>query len=418
MKKIIIINHYGITPDLPGATKHYDMAKHFANKFEYAVEFWMCGYNHHTGEHDKNLKGLRLQSIEQIEKFDVVRIKSTPYRKSSLARQINISIFDILTAIKILFSKDVEAVVLSVPPISIFNILATKIKKIKLIADVEDLWPLFLTEMGMNNKVATKYMTVCADYLYKVSDGVAAVSEGMVNYVKNRADRNENSVWLAPLGVNIKEYTEKKIDIKLIKDSVWKEDFKIMYVGAHGKANDLSSVLDTVKIINSYNSEFNYKNKKISFIFIGDGDQKSELIKLKDKYGLDNVYFENAVPGNQVADYLLHADLCLTNLKKIESFKLVRPNKLFQYMALKKPIVSGIWGEAKSIIESANSGKYIDFSYPELAARSLIQFINSDDELDEYGNNGRKYVEEYGNRDMIFEDFYTKITEIVENKSR
>src|SRR5690554_6251696 len=109
MKKIIIINHYGITPDLPGATKHYDMAKHFSNKTEYAVEFWMCGYNHHTGEHHKNLKGFKIQSKERIENFDVVRIKSTPYRKSSLARQINISIFDILTAIKIFLSKDVQA---------------------------------------------------------------------------------------------------------------------------------------------------------------------------------------------------------------------------------------------------------------------------------------------------------------------
>lgn len=415
MKKIIIINHYGITPDLPGATKHYDMAKHFANKSEYAVEFWMCGYNHHTSEHHKNLKGFKIESTERIENFDVVRIKSTPYRKSSLARQINISIFDILTAIKILFSKDIQAVVLSVPPISIFNILATKMKKIKLIADVEDLWPLFLTEMGMDNKVATKYMTVCADYLYKVSDGIAAVSDGMLNYVKNRADRKEESVWLAPLGVNIKEYTGKKIDIELIKDSVWKADFKIMYVGAHGKANDLSSVLETIKIINSYSSEFGYKKKKISFIFIGDGDQKNELIKLKEKYKLDNVYYENAVPGNLVADYLLHADICLTNLKKIESFKLVRPNKLFQYMALKKPIVSGIWGEAKTIVESANSGKYIDFSAPELAADSLMKFINSD-EFDEYGNNGRKYVEAYGDRDIIFEDFYNKIIMIVENK--
>jgi len=414
MKKIIIINHYGITPDLPGATKHYDMAKHFSNKTEYAVEFWMCGYNHHTGEHHKNLKGFKIQSKERIENFDVVRIKSTPYRKSSLARQINISIFDILTAIKIFFSKDVQAVVLSVPPISIFNTLATKMKKIKLIADVEDLWPLFLTEMGMNNKVASKYMTVCADYLYKVSDGIAAVSEGMLNYVKNRSDRKEDSAWLAPLGVNIKEYSGKKTNIEVVKDSVWKEDFKIMYVGAHGKANDLSSILETVKIMNSYNGELTCKRKKISFIFIGDGDQRTELVKLKEKYKLNNVYFEKAIPGNQVADYLLHADICLTNLKKIESFKLVRPNKLFQYMALKKPIVSGIWGEAKNIVEGANSGKYIDFTVPEVAAEALIKFISSDN-LIEYGNNGRSYVEKHGNRDMIFEDYYNKIVKIIKS---
>lgn len=414
MKKIVIINHYGITPDLPGATKHYDMAKFFSEKESHEVEFWMCGYNHHTGTNHKNLKGFKIQSIEKKSNLNIFRIKSTPYRKSSIMRQLNIMFFDLITAIKILFSKNIDVVILSVPPVSILNVLATKIRKMKLITDVEDLWPLFLIDMGMKNKVAIKYMEMCSNYTYNSSDGIAAVSEGMMKYVQKKINQNNKTVWLSPLGVNIKEYFYKNKNEILISDKVWKKDFKVMYVGAHGRANDLYSVLKTVGEFNALNKKSNYE-RKVSFIFIGDGDQKTNLIRFSEEMNLQNVYFEEAIPGNLVPDYLMHADVCLTNLKKIESFKLVRPNKLFQYMALGKPIISGIWGEAKSILEEANSGMYVDFTQYNITAQKLRELFNNQSQLNEYGKNGKVYIEKYGNRDLIFEEFYNELIKVIED---
>lgn len=411
MKKIVIINHYGITPDLPGATKHYDMAKYFSAQKTHVIDFWMCGYNHHTGKHHSKLKGLKIQSIDREENLNIVRIKSTPYRKSSVMRQLNIVFFDVITAFKILLSKNIEAVVLSVPPISIFNVWATKLKKIKLITDVEDLWPLFLIEMGMNNKSVIKYMEFCANYTYKASDGIAAVSQGMLEYTQERINVEKCMSWLSPLGVKIDEYANKVKNPKLIFEKSWKDDFKVMYVGAHGRANDLYSVLGTIKEFNEFTREI--EGKKVSFIFVGDGDQKKNLIDFSRNLRLKNVYFEDAIPGKLVPDYLVHADVCLTNLKKIESFKLVRPNKLFQYMALSKPIICGIWGEAKEIIENANSGIYIDFTSSKDAAIKMSELLSNKEKLSSFRNNGKKYVDEYGNRQSIFKKFYFNILNIL-----
>ncbi len=415
MGKIIIINHYGITPDLPGATKHYDMAKYVSKKERHKVEFWMCGYNHHTGKNHYKLKGLRLQASDEESNLKIVRLKSSPYRKSAILRQLNITLFDLLTALKVLFSKNVEAIILSVPPVSIFNVLAIKFRKIKLVTDVEDLWPLFLVEMGLNNQFAINYMETCSNYTYKVSDGIAAVSDGMVNFVKDKVDSKNKEIWLSPLGVNTKNYFNKVKNKSLIEGKPWENDFIIMYVGAHGRANDLSSVLQTIQEFNKFQINTN-DGREISFVFIGDGDQKQNLIELSKNLGLGNVYFENAIPSNLVPDYLIHADVCLTNLKKIDSFKLVRPNKIFQYMALSKPIVSGIWGESKTIIEKANSGVYVDFTNYVEAARRIMQLINNKEKLFQYGANGKKYIEKYGNRDIIFETLYTKLIKIIKRE--
>ena len=145
--KIIIINHYGITPDMPGATKHYDLASYFACKAEYDIEFWMCGYNHATGKYAEGLSGLHLQHTYRENGVKIVKVKSVPDWKNLIMRQFNIMIFDFITGIKILFSHDIKCIILSMPPITFFAGDAAYIRKIKMVADVEDLWPLFMKGM-------------------------------------------------------------------------------------------------------------------------------------------------------------------------------------------------------------------------------------------------------------------------------
>lgn len=407
MRRIIIINHYGVTPDLPGSTKHYDMAKAFAEKGTHKVEFWMCGYNHKMGKNHPQLKGFKFQATEKDQSIGIVRIKSSPYRSSLTLRQLNIVMFDIITAFKILFSRDIETVVLNVPPISIFNVLAIRKKKIKLITDVEDLWPLFLIEMGMTNRIVIKYMELCSNYTYRASNKIAAVSKGMLDFVRDKVQRDKE-MWISPLGVNTEEYFNKQNNPNLIKGKEWAKDFKIMYLGALGKANDINSVLNTIKKINDRVSN-SMNTKNVSFIFIGDGEQKDSIVEYSQKLDLRNVYFEDAVPGKLVPDYLSHADVCLTNLKKIESFKRVRPNKLFQYMALEKPIISGIWGEFQSIIEEVGTGIYVDFTNSEEASEEIYNLINDEVRLKEMSLNGKKYIEQQGDRTKIFEEFYNRL---------
>src|SRR5699024_3983570 len=169
-----------------------------------------------TGKNHESLTKFKLQNSEITDNLKTVRIKSTPYRKSSIARQLNIMIFDLITAFKILFSKNIEIIVLSVPPVSIFNTIAIKLKQIKLVADVEDLWPLFLEDLGLKNRLAIKYMNWASDILYKYSDGVAAVSKGMLDFVNTRVRRAKDTTWLAPLGVNLEEYENIVYNEKLL----------------------------------------------------------------------------------------------------------------------------------------------------------------------------------------------------------
>lgn len=408
MKKIIIINHYGITPDMPGATRHYDLAQYFMKKNLYLVEFWMCGYNHHIGKHIKQLKR-KIEYSYNDNGVKIVKIKSIPYRNNLIMRQLNIMCFDFITAIKLLLKKDIGIVVLSTPPITFFSAWVCKKRKIKLLVDVEDLWPLFLNDMGMKNILANFYMEKVANYLYNSSSAIEAVSEGMLDFVKKKCKNKDKIMWLSPLGVNTNLYEDETKNDYIAK-YIWKDDIKIMYIGAHGKANDIESVLKTIKIFNKkYLGKF---EKQVSFIFIGNGENKNKLINLKKNFRLENVFFEDAIASSDVPHVLKNADICLTNLLKIESFKLVRPNKIFQYMAAGKPIICGIWGEAKRIIEESSSGIYVDFTNYRVAAKEIYTFITKYD-LKDMGVKGYNYISTHGEREVIFEEFFDNLEKIM-----
>ena len=406
--KIVIINHYGITPDMPGATKHYDLAKYFADKDEYNIEFWMCGYNHVTGIYTDGLKGFRLQHKYKENGIKIVKIKSVPDWRGLFMRQLNIMVFDFISGIKLLFSRNIKCVILSMPPITFFATDAMLIRKIKMIADVEDLWPLFMADMGMKNRLAARYMEHFANHSYNASTAFEAVSNGMLGYVKGKIKNKSKKSWLAPLGVNL-ELTSGVVDKGKIAKYFWKNDFVVMYAGAHGRANDLESVLYSIKQFDKKYFKINGKN--IAFVFIGNGDNKQTLVNMSHEMGLKNVYFEDAVSSSEIPGILMNADVCLTNLRKIESFKLVRPNKIFQYMAAKKPILCGIWGEAAEVVKEARAGIYVDFTN-EKAADQMYEFMSRSDLL-QMGDRGYRYVSEYGNREIIFEEFYKNVREII-----
>lgn len=409
--KIAVINFFGTTPDVPGATKHYELSCFFQNKKNMQVEFWMNGVNYAT---DRPVSGINSKKIccykTENSGLLLVYFKGIRHRNKKVFRELGMLLFSLLTAGKLLFSKDIDAVILSMPPVTNLVAVVAHIKKIVLIADVEDLWPLFLEESGIKNKAILKYYDIQAKSIYKNADGIDAVSNGMLSYVQGIIDCSKKHCWLAPLGVNLEVYDSIKIKADLSQYK-WINDFKIMYIGAHGLANDISSVM---KVASKFEN-ITIDGKKVSFVFIGDGNYKHVLLKQLKEQNLNNFYFEDAISSNLVPYYLSQADVCLTNLRRLECFKLVRPNKLFQYMAAKKPIICGIWGEAADIILEAKCGINVDFTNIEDAVNNINRFIHRND-LKELGMRGNLYIRKNGNRSLIYEEFYRRTIEIIKNK--
>ena len=84
--------------------------------------------------------------------------------------------------------------------------------------------------------------------------------------------------------------------------------------------------------------------------------EKKELIEFKENNKLDNVIFLDNMPRNEIIDYWALIDISLIILKKREVFRTVIPSKIFESIAMHKPIILGVEGDAKEIVEKNKIG--------------------------------------------------------------
>jgi len=121
------------------------------------------------------------------------------------------------------------------------------------------------------------------------------------------------------------------------------------YIGTHGMAHGLSFILNSLPKLQE-------SLLQTHFLFIGEGAEKENLLKQTKDLKLTNVTFLPFIPKHEVVRYLSLMDVALVNLKRSDTFKTVIPSKIFEAAALQKPILLGLEGETKGIIESFNAG--------------------------------------------------------------
>ena len=163
---------------------------------------------------------------------------------------------------------------------------------------------------------------------------------------------------------------------------------KIMYTGNLGTAQDFKTLCNVI---------IQNKNKKIQWIFVGEGRFKVKMEKLLFKQiKEEKVIFIPQQKLENIPTLVDKADFLYLSLNDSKLFTLTVPAKLQAYMAMGKPILAMIEGEGASIIEQAKCGFY---SPPGdiIALNELIKkgFNTSSEERKKLGNKGKDFYKKY-----------------------
>lgn len=128
----------------------------------------------------------------------------------------------------------------------------------------------------------------------------------------------------------------------------------------------------------------------LRFMFVGDGVKRDEL--LEQASGLTNVTFVENQPVRRVISFLQAADALLVNLSEQPGFETTIPSKLFHAMAVERPVVAGVQGDAKDIVEASGCG----ITYSPSQVDGLVTAIQTLKEnpavAEQMGRNGREAV--------------------------
>lgn len=229
--------------------------------------------------------------------------------------------------------------------ITLSPILYKRIKKVKMILWDLDMWPDTLVALGLvTNKKVELFLERKMTWIYRQYDLILLGSKGFFKKANDRVGSSKIEYfpnWAEKVFQDITSFSEDSE----FPDS---QDFKLVYAGNLGEAQDLQNVFKAIQLLKSH---------PITWIFIGDGRFKGQLFDLLSSSNLlKKVVFLGNHPLEKMPYFFSKSDAMFLSLKKSDIFELTVPAKLQAYMAAGKPIVGMLSGEAKVIIEEAGCG--------------------------------------------------------------
>ncbi|MDG1462413.1 MAG: glycosyltransferase, partial [Gammaproteobacteria bacterium] len=131
----------------------------------------------------------------------------------------------------------------------------------------------------------------------------------------------------------------------------------------------------------------------IVFLMVGDGAEKEKLIRMREAQGIENVVMLDQQPKDAMPSIWAVTDVSLVLLKKADLFKTVLPSKIVESMAMKRPIILGVQGEAQAMVEKAAAGICIEPENATELAAAIAQLADNASQATAYGEAGRSFVE-------------------------
>lgn len=307
--------------------------------------------------------------------------------------------------------KKQDILLVESPPLflGITAYLLSRAKGAKMIFNVSDLWPESAEKLEIiNNKTLLSLATTLEEFCYRKSALITGQTQGIVRNIKSRFP-NKNVYWLKN-GVDIKFYDVNKTQSE---SNAWRktngyseEDFILFYGGIIGHAQGLDIILNAAKILED--------KPKIKFVMLGSGPEKERLLALKEELKLNNLEFYDAVPKTKMQEIIMDMNATIVPLKKLDLFKGAIPSKIFENLALKKPILLGLEGEAKELfIDEGNCGLAFEPENKEDLVKQILTLYNNPELSKHLGENGLKYASENFNRDKIAEGLFEELKKLM-----
>ena len=224
-------------------------------------------------------------------------------------------------------------------------------KRIPWVMEVRDLWPDSIAAVGSMNKSSKAFIILkkIEHHLYLSASKIVVVTDSFKKYIIKEHQIKPEKVGVFKNGVIINNFKKPKPnDVITLKEFLGlKNKIIISYLGTHGLAHGLKFILESISKIS---------NPNLHFLFIGDGAEKENLIKYSKTLSLKNFTFLESVTKSEIPLYIEISDYSLVNLKKSDEFKNVIPSKIFENIAMYKPILLGVEGESKKLIDDYEVG--------------------------------------------------------------
>ena len=349
----------------------------------------------------------KIYQSEKIDGIKIVRVWTFIAKNEGfLLRTLDFTSFMITSFFFGLFIKKPDKIIVSSPqflPV-ISGFVIAKIKNIPFIMEIRDLWPESIVALGAINKnnYIIKFLYMIANYIYRKSELIVVVTKTFKKYLINLGIK-EDKIIVIENGFNFDSTLKPSRSIDAVKEKyhITNNNFTVSYIGTIGMSHGIEIMLDAAKLI-----------KDVNFLIIGEGAQKKSLQKIVEIEKITNILFIDNIDWQEIVNINQIISVNLIHLRNLELFETVIPSKIFESMALKKPILAGLIGESLDIIKQSRSGLEVIPENPDSLVQKILKIKNDQNLNDELASNGFKLVEKRYNRKILAQKMIKRINNL------
>lgn len=398
---ILIVHQQFLRKGDAGGSRWNQFAKYWSAKGHTITV--LAGMVHFmTGKKPPEYKGKFIVREQESENVEVLRCHvSESYNTSFIGRfwaYLSFAISSIYAGIFKVGKADV--VICTSPPLTVglTGWALSRAKQIPMVFEVRDLWPESAIDTGvLKNKLLIKLSYWLEKLSYKSASWINVLTPAFEEALVNRKNVRPDRISMIPNAADLDIFTPgEKMNWVRTKHGLG-DKFVITYVGAHGVANHLIQLLEAAKLLKQH--------KDIAIMLVGSGMERPMLIQKAAEWGLDNVVLVDSVSKEAVVDYVAASDVCTAVLKKIDTFKTVYPNKVFDSMSAKRPVIIAIDGVARKLVEDAGAGLYVEPENAQEFADAVLKLKQDAEFCRKCSESGYEYVVKNFARDRLADKY-------------
>lgn len=403
---VLYFHQHFSTPLGSTGTRSYEMAQRLIGRGHTVTMVCGSGQMARSGLAEEPVDGMRRGDVDGI---DVIEL-CLPYSNyDGFLKRAWTFLLYAWRGVKLALSLNYDLLFATSTPLTagIPGIVIKLFRKKPFVFEVRDLWPELPREMGViTNPLILKGMDILEWMSYHSADACIGLSPGIVRGITRR-NIPMSRLTMIPNGCDLELFKPAQHTGVRNINGINKDDFVAIFCGAHGIANGLDAVLDAAKVLKERNEQ------NIKLLFIGDGRLKPQLMERAGKEQLDNCFFCDPVPKQDLTTITAAADVGLMILANVPAFYYgTSPNKFFDYIASGLPVLNNYPGWLAEIIGNNDCGIAVPPANPETFADALVTMRDNPERRGLMGRNARTVAERDFNREKLADQFVGFLEEI------
>jgi glycosyltransferase involved in cell wall biosynthesis len=272
-----------------------------------------------------------------------------------------------------------------------------------LVMEVRDLWPESLVAVGASGHRSLLVMGLerLARRMYRSAAHVVTITHAQREAVV-RSGVSPDGVTVVPNGV----------DEAFLHHAGAPPDsasFIVTYIGTLGMAHRLETLLEAADLLRD--------DERIRFRIVGEGARRQALEARARELQLTSVQFVGERPRDEVPRWIAESHACAVLLRRTDVFLTVVPSKMLEIMAVGRPILLGVDGEARALLDRAGAGVYVPPEDASAMARAIRRLQADAEGREKMGAGGRAFVQREFRREALASRYLELLERVAQSKA-